>query len=192
MGLDYSRHPRFQRHKDNGFYVVAYDSSPGEYFDESGRPVSDEIAAEAGYNVAEDRVERDKRQRIAQARVDADMEANRRIAEIRAGNSALAAKDDFKVTAHRRQDGAYDAIDVKSNERLREGVNFEEIVEILAITNGFGMLNEPGSRRPVLEAELDKRDKPTGKFKVSFEHKVLGEALSREEAEALALKQLGV
>lgn len=184
MSLDYTRKPQFNRHKDGGFFVVSYPDAPGDYFDERGVRVSDVVAEEAGYNVAEDRIERTKREKIAQARIDAENEAARKINEIRAGQGAVESK--FKTEA--TPDG-YRVLDLTGSV-LRSGISYEEVVEVLMISNGLDVVGGEAPR-PVLRPELGRNEKPTGKFSVEYGGKTHGAGLSRAEAEAVALKQIG-
>lgn len=183
MALDFTRRPNFARHKDNGFFVVAYPDAPGEYYDEAGNRVTDKIAKEAGYNVAEDRVAREKTRQIQKARDDAETEAQRKIAEIRAAQSGGAERESV-LTASIGPDGFYRVADVHGNE-LKSGINFEEAFAAVALANGFD------GAQPMVEPALTKAGKPTGDFNVVVGDRMVGEKLPRGEAEALALKQIG-
>jgi len=59
--------------------VIMYVDRPGEYLDEHGRPVSDQQARMAGFDVDADQLKRRKLERMAQAhmKIDALWEAER-------------------------------------------------------------------------------------------------------------------
>jgi hypothetical protein len=187
MAIDWARRPTHHRHKSNNFSIITYPDAPGEYFDEAGNRVSDELAREANLNVDEERIERDKRLAIAKAREDAEAEAARKIAAIRAEVSPTDVTR--SLLTERQTDGLYRIRDLHGN-LLKESVTFDEAFAAIAQAHGF---NEPAlqARRTALEPEL-KNDKPSGKFKVvTLGGDTVGSKLSREEAEELALKQIG-
>lgn len=184
MALDYARRPQFNRHKDGGIFIVSYPDAPGDYFDEAGNPVSDELAAEAGYNVAVDRVERDKRNQIRQAQLEAEAQAAAKIAQIKA---ASAGGESFvKVLgAARQEDGSYTLADTHGTV-LKTGVPFDEAVAALATAHAID-----ASILPVVEPEIRANGSPTGKFRVVVGGAPVEEKLGRAEAEAIALQRVG-
>jgi hypothetical protein len=184
MALDWTRKPSFNRHKDNGFFVVDYPDQPGSYFDEAGNPVSDKLAEEAGHNIKLARVERDKRRAIEQAKVDAEAEASVKIAAIRAAASPEMAREK-SLGAEAGADGLYRLVDTHGNV-LKQDMPFDEALAAIAIAHGF-----EGLAQPTVDAEIRQNGSPSGKFRVVAGDKVLGEKLGRGEAEALALKHVG-
>jgi hypothetical protein len=72
-GIQASRGCRIRFHP-SGYRVVMYYDSPGQFFNESGKPVGEEVAAQAGYDVEELGRERKKRERIEELRRKAEAE----------------------------------------------------------------------------------------------------------------------
>jgi len=69
----------------NGAMVVMVKSQPGIYYDASGDLVPDEMALEAGFNVASDRKEKAKREAIDQARQEIEERFKGELSKIEKG-----------------------------------------------------------------------------------------------------------
>lgn len=67
MAIDLNRGVSMRSHP-SGFRVAMYKEEPGVFYDMNGEPVSDELAAKAGFDVETLRLERQKQEKLAEAR----------------------------------------------------------------------------------------------------------------------------
>jgi hypothetical protein len=78
------------RFHPSGFRVVMYVDAPGEYFSESGNPMSEKLAGEAGFEVKELEHQRRKNARLAQYKAQVEEEFATQQEEVEAVLSAEA------------------------------------------------------------------------------------------------------
>lgn len=97
-----------------GMRVVMYHDSPGEYFDEKGKPLTDEIAKSAGYDVASLKKEREKQDKMKafRAKLDAEYAAKEdaiaremgeslyKVKHVGGGQYAILSADGERITQH--------------------------------------------------------------------------------------------
>ena len=74
MSIDRNR-GTLERTNRDGITVIEFHDDPGAYFDRSGNPVPDETAESAGFDVTSGKIERRKRELIADATAKAEAEA---------------------------------------------------------------------------------------------------------------------
>lgn len=81
--IDYDRGVIINTHKTYGMDVFMYVDDPGKFLNAHGRPVSDEIAGEAGYDVeklAKDRTKKERKEQ-AMAMIDAELADDKDVKE---------------------------------------------------------------------------------------------------------------
>lgn len=121
------------RKHPSGMRIYAYLDQPGSYLDEKGRPIGHKLAKEAGYDVDQAILERDKNLRLAEFRQQLDREFSDRAAEL----DAMAELSGDGIEARPLKAGGYEVLrdgdkvnaaplDFDEAKRLVEGLRNDE------------------------------------------------------------------
>lgn len=135
-GIQRSRGCIIRTHRKGGFRVVMYHDQPGDYFDERGLPLSDDVAKAAGYDVVKYAREKEKLSKLSTYKRVLD-------AEYASAEEAIAQamSDGDNVVARHVGGGQYLLFDPDGNKLLKKPVNREEAALLIG---EFGTFDEGG------------------------------------------------
>ena len=123
MPINLNRGVSKRVHQATGIQVVMYKDSPGVYYDTVGNPVSAELASQAGFQVSEEILQKQKNDKMAKAmkEIESEYEGN-------SDGDIIYQEGDLKVQCVGKD--LYDVIRIE----LNEAVNDKPLDEKTALT----------------------------------------------------------
>lgn len=123
MAIDLNRGVSKRVHQATGIQVVMYKDAPGVYYDTVGNPVSAELASQAGFQVSEEILQKQKNDKMAKAmkEIESEYEGN-------SDGDIIYEEGDLKVQCVGKD--LYDVIRIE----LNEAVNDKPLNEKTALT----------------------------------------------------------
>lgn len=144
--VDYDRGVIIINHATTGMDIFMYVDEPGKYFNAHSAPVSEQLAKEAGYDVAKLGKERLKKDRKEQAfqMIEQELSSENDVKE-----EVVSEKNGFKVVATGA--GRHHVVDPDGNRLSRFPLSKEDATKLM---NGMAGLEEPV--KPVTGAVVGK------------------------------------
>lgn len=113
-GIDLNRGVSKRTHARTGIQVVMYKDSPGTYYDAKGNQISDELAGQAGFPIADLKKEKEKRDRLKEAKEDIERDY-----EMPEGES-IYSNEQCDVVCVSEPNGTYNVVIADGGEILNE------------------------------------------------------------------------